>query len=149
MQPFLLTMKALSDPNRVKIVKLLQQRSLCVCELRAALSISQPSVSKHLKLLEEAGLVTSSKEGLYVNYRLADGSASPYAATLLGSLRHWLDGDPEVSALVERVPSLDRERLCGKQRGEAGAFKHWNMCASTGTAADAGRVGAVVEGRTK
>lgn len=113
MQSFLLVMKALSDPNRVKIVKLLQERSLCVCELRAALGISQPSVSKHLRILEEAGLVTSRKEGLYVNYRLADGVASPYAATLLGNLRHWLDGDPEVAALVERVPALDREQLCG------------------------------------
>ncbi len=112
MQSFVRVMKALSDPNRVKIIKLLQQRSLCVCELRAALSISQPSVSKHLKILEDAGLVTSSKDGLYVNYRLADGSTSPYASTLLGSLRHWLDHDPAVAALVARVPALDREQLC-------------------------------------
>ena len=112
MQSFIRVMKALSDPNRVKIIKLLQQRDLCVCELRAALAISQPSVSKHLKILEDAGLVTSSKDGLYVNYRLADGHTSPCAATLLGSLRHWLDDDPAVVALVALVPALDREQLC-------------------------------------
>ena len=112
MRSFVRVMKALSDPNRVKIVKLLQQRSLCVCELRAALFISQPSVSKHLKILEEAGIVASSKDGLYVNYRLADGRDNPYAATLLGNLRHWLDQDPEVAVLTARVPTLDREQLC-------------------------------------
>jgi ArsR family transcriptional regulator len=47
-------MKALSDPNRVKIIKMLQQKVLCVCEMRAALNIAQPTVSKHLKLLEDA-----------------------------------------------------------------------------------------------
>ena len=54
METFVKVMKALSDPNRVKIIKMLQQKSMCVCEIRGALDISQPSVSKHLKFLEEA-----------------------------------------------------------------------------------------------
>ena len=66
-------MKALSDPNRVKIVKMLQHRLMCVCELREALQIAQPSVSKHLKVLEEAGLVDYKKDGLWVNYHLNEG----------------------------------------------------------------------------
>ena len=57
MKSFLKVMKALSDPNRVKIIKLLQQKMMCVCELQGALNIAQPTVSKHLKILEEAGLV--------------------------------------------------------------------------------------------
>ena len=112
MKDFIKVMKALSDPNRVKILKLLQQKTMCVCELQGAIHISQPSVSKHLKLLEEAGLVDRRKEGLWVNYYLADGNASPYAASLLGNLKHWLEDDPEISDLVEIVPFLDREALC-------------------------------------
>ena len=112
MKAFIKVMKALSDPNRVKILKLLQQKTMCVCELQGALQISQPSVSKHLKLLEEAGLVDYRKEGLWVNYFLADGKASPYAASLLGNLKHWLEDDPEISDLVGIVPSLNREELC-------------------------------------
>ena len=112
MHTFIRVMKSLSDPNRVKILKLLQQKTMCVCELQAVLNISQPSVSKHLKQLEEAGLVGSKKEGLWVNYFLADGSANPYAASCLGNLRHWLEEDPEVSNLIEKVPSLDRTELC-------------------------------------
>ena len=113
MKAFIKVMKALSDPNRVKILKLLQQKTMCVCELQGALQISQPSVSKALKMLEEAGLVDYKKEGLWVNYYLADGKASPYAASLLGNLKHWLDDDPEVSGLVEKAPFLNRVELCG------------------------------------
>ena len=112
MKDFIKVMKALSDPNRVKILKLLQQKTMCVCELQGAIQISQPSVSKHLKLLEEAGLVDYKKEGLWVNYYLADGKASPYAASLLGNLKHWLEDDPEISDLVAIVPFLNREELC-------------------------------------
>ena len=81
-------------------------------ELQGALGIAQPSVSKHLKILEEAGLVDYRKEGLWVNYYLADGKSSPYAASLLGNLRHWLNEDPEVSELMKIVPYLNREELC-------------------------------------
>ena len=78
MKAFTKVMKALSDPNRVKMIKLLQQKTMCVCELQAALKLAQPTVSKHLKILEEAGLVEYEKDGLWVNYFLADGKNSPF-----------------------------------------------------------------------
>ena len=68
MKPFIKVMKSLSDPNRIKIVKLLQKKQMCVCEIQEALGISQPSVSKHLKVLEEAGMIDYLKDGLWVNY---------------------------------------------------------------------------------
>ncbi|MGA3084685.1 MAG: metalloregulator ArsR/SmtB family transcription factor, partial [Thermodesulfobacteriota bacterium] len=106
-------MKALSDPSRVKIIKMLQGRTLCVCEIQEALRLAQPTVSKHLQKLEEAGLVVSQKEGLWVNYRLADGSNSPYAASLLGNLRHWLAEDPQIKILIrEKLPLINREQIC-------------------------------------
>ncbi len=113
MKSFIKVMKALSDPNRVKILKLLQQRMLCVCELQCALGISQPNVSKHLKILEDAGLVEFQKDGLWVNYFLAQGKQSPYAASLLGNLKHWLDSDPDVANLIDKASTLDREEICG------------------------------------
>ena len=112
MREFTQIMKALSDPNRVKIMKMLQHKAMCVCELQAALRISQPSVSKHLKILESAGAVTFQKEGLWVNYYLADGSKSPYIANLLGNLRHWLEHDHEIVELVEKLPAINREHIC-------------------------------------
>ena len=105
-------MKALSDPNRVKIIKLLQQKLMCVCELQAALNLAQPTVSKHLKILEEAGLVDYKKEGLWVNYFLADGRGSPYAASLLGNLKHWLNEDAEIAELMKKAPFISRADIC-------------------------------------
>jgi ArsR family transcriptional regulator len=112
MKDFVKVMKALSDPNRVKIIKMLQYKKLCVCEIQALLEISQHSVSKHLKILESAGIVASSKDGLWVNYHLADGSGSPYVSSLLGNLRHWLDDDPHVLSIVQTLPEVSREDLC-------------------------------------
>jgi ArsR family transcriptional regulator len=117
MKDFTRVMKALSDPNRVKIVKMLQHRVMCVCEIQEALGLAQPTVSKHLQILATAGLVTSAKEGLWVNYRLGDGSGSPYAATLLGNLRHWLDDDAEMQGLAKRLPEITREEVCKRQTG--------------------------------
>lgn len=115
MDEFIKVMKALSDPNRIKVIKLLQYRGMCVCEIQAALAIAQPTVSKHMKILEDAGLVTCEKEGLWVNYALGDGRKSPYAATLLGNLRHWLAEDPDIKKLAVILPLLNREVLCKKQ----------------------------------
>jgi len=115
MKEFIKVMKALSDPNRVKILKMLQYKSLCVCEMRTALGIAQPTVSNHLKVLEDAGLVTYLKDGLWVNYSLADGSSSPYSASLLGNLKHWLKDDPDVSGMIMSLPGIRREDICRKE----------------------------------
>jgi ArsR family transcriptional regulator len=82
--------------------------------LKAALNVAQPTVSKHLKLLEEAGLVSSEKDGLWVNYHLTDGGSSPYAATILGNLRHWLNDERQIMDLVKKLPSIRREDVCKK-----------------------------------
>ena len=112
MKQFVRVMRALSDPNRVAVVKMLQQRHMCVCEIQAALGIAQPTVSKHLRVLEDAGLVVSRKDGVWVNYHLSDGSNSPYVATVLGNLRHWLDTDPWIADLLKRLPAIRREEIC-------------------------------------
>ena len=112
MKEFIKVTKALSDPNRVKLLKMLQKREMCVCEVQAALGIAQPTVSKHLKSLENAGLVKRRKEGLWVHYSLSDGGRSPYAASLLGNLKHWLEENPEIRYLYDRSEALLREDLC-------------------------------------
>lgn len=114
MKAFIKVMKALSDPNRVKMIKLLQRRVLCVCEIQKALGLAQSTVSKHLKVLDESELITYSKDGLWVNYRLSDRTNNPYAASLIGNLRHWLDEDTDVAALIGRLPEISRESICAR-----------------------------------
>lgn len=114
MKTFLKVMKALSDPSRVKIMKMLQRRVMCVCEITKALDVAQSTASKHLRILEEAGLIISRKDGLWVNYAPAGGDTNLYAASLIGNLRNWLEDDPEISDLVRRLPDIRREDICGK-----------------------------------
>jgi ArsR family transcriptional regulator len=104
-------MKSLSDGNRVKILKMLQERSLCACEIQAALGISEPTALGHIEDLEEAGLVTSRKEGQWVNYYPADGSSSPYAAMMLASLQQWLTDDAEISDLMTVLRFIHRDNI--------------------------------------
>jgi ArsR family transcriptional regulator len=115
MKAFIKIMKALSDPNRVKILKLLQHKSgMCVCELKSLLHIAQPTVSKHLKTLEEAGLVEYRKDGLWVNYSLVNGSSNPYAVSMLRELGNWLEDQPELSEILKKAPFALREQICRK-----------------------------------
>ena len=114
MKEFIRVMKAVSDPTRVKILKILERRMMCVCELQTALGTAQSTTSKHLKILEDAGLVAYHKDGLWVNYTLADGRQSPFAASLLGNLRHWLNEEPEISNIVEKTAFIDRFDILNK-----------------------------------
>lgn len=115
MKTFIKVMKALSDPNRVKMVKMLQQRPLCVCEIKEALGVAQSTASKHLKILEDADLVRSFKDGLWVNYSLSTGSESPFAASMIGNLKHWLDNEKEIKELNKILPGIDRHDIVGKE----------------------------------
>jgi ArsR family transcriptional regulator, arsenate/arsenite/antimonite-responsive transcriptional repressor len=115
MKNFIKVMKALSDPNRVKIVKMLQKRTMCVCEIQTALAVAQPTVSNHLKLLEDAGLVDFKKEGQWVNYYPAAGNTNPYSSTLLGNLKHWLQDDPDIVRVTENLAEIRREEICRKR----------------------------------
>lgn len=114
MKAFIKLMKALSDPNRVKMVKMLQFKPFCVCEIKKALNIAQSTASKHLKILEDAGLVTSVKDGLWVNYSLDDGNGSPYSAHINQTLKNWLDDEPEIRNLVLTLSDIDRHEIVAK-----------------------------------
>lgn len=70
MQELLSVFKALSDETRLRIIKLLEEGELCVCDITAALDMVQPKVSFHLSALKEAGLIKDRKEGKWIHYSL-------------------------------------------------------------------------------
>ena len=77
--------RALSDPTRVAIVnRLAANEECCVCDLNAAFDLSQPTISHHLKVLRDAGLVESSRRGTWVFYRLVPDAVSELRNTLGG-----------------------------------------------------------------
>jgi ArsR family transcriptional regulator len=64
--------KSLADPTRLKIIYLLEHGELCVCEIMSALDKPQPTVSHHLNLLKNAGLLKWRKEGVWIHYKLSN-----------------------------------------------------------------------------
>lgn len=110
MKPFLRVMKALSDPNRVRILKLLEKNALCVCEIQEVLGLAQPTVSSHMKTLEDAGLVDKERQGTWMIYRQADGRESVYAANMLATLHDWLNEDIELQRMMKALPETTCQR---------------------------------------
>jgi ArsR family transcriptional regulator len=74
--------KALADPTRVAIVNRLAAGECCVCDLNAVFDLSQPTISHHLKVLREAGLVESSRRGTWAYYRLVPEAVRALRQTL-------------------------------------------------------------------
>ena len=112
MKTFIRVMKALSEPNRVRVVKLLQEGELCVCEIKEVLGLAQSTVSKHMKILEDAGLVDRKRQGTWMIYSLATGSDSAYAKTMLTNVSHWLDNDTELDRMHKALPAAAVLRDC-------------------------------------
>lgn len=110
MKTFVRVMKALSDPNRVRILKLLENNALCVCEIQEVLGLAQPTVSSHMKILEDAGLVEKERQGTWMIYRQADGRESMYAGRMLVTLQDWLNEDAELQRMMKGLPETTCQR---------------------------------------
>ena len=67
--------KALCDENRVQIIRILQKGELCACHLLEELHLSQPTLSHHMKVLCDSGLVVGRKEGKWMHYSISSGGA--------------------------------------------------------------------------
>jgi ArsR family transcriptional regulator, arsenate/arsenite/antimonite-responsive transcriptional repressor len=79
------TFKALGDPTRVAIVnRLAAAPEVCVCDLTAAFELSQPTISHHLRILRDAGLIEAERRGTWAYYRLIPESIDRLRAALAG-----------------------------------------------------------------
>lgn len=114
MQELVKVFKALSDKNRLRILKMLQKKDMCVCELAAALGISQPSVSKHLSILKHAGFVHDTRNGPWIDYTLRTDFDNRYVQTILRHLREWINDDQCIKKDTVTIRSLSREKICKK-----------------------------------
>ncbi len=106
-------LKVLSDKNRIRILKLLEKRKMCVCELTHILGITQPSVSRHLKKLKSTQLIAEEQDSLWTNYFLSS-SESLFAVSLLKDLKGWLNTDKAIVNDLKKADTIDRNKLCGK-----------------------------------
>ncbi|MFQ5604977.1 MAG: ArsR/SmtB family transcription factor [bacterium] len=104
--------KALSDPNRIRILKMLEVRSLCVCEIAEVLQLATSTVSKHLSILRDAEFILDEKVGKWVNYRLNPSTNERYVSDLLPFIAEWLSDEESVRQDAEKVRTVDRAKLC-------------------------------------
>jgi len=119
MDTFEAVTKAVSDPNRARILKMLEGGELCVCQITAVLGLANPTVSAHLAQLRRAGLIGQRRSGRWVFYALRDIPEKPEALRMLEMVRQSLNDDDTVShdrvllAEIGKVPVAD---LCGPIR---------------------------------
>ena len=105
-------LKAISDPTRMKLLFMLTQKPLCVCELTFALGLAQPTVSRHMKQLEEAGFVSSRREGTWTIYFIE--AEDEINGQLLELVLDRIKEDWECRALAKKLEDIDRCSISGQ-----------------------------------
>lgn len=102
------TLKAAAESSRLRILALLSRGDLTVSDLTEILNQSQPRVSRHLKLLLEAGLIERYQEGSWAFFRISDSEAA--RDFVQGLVSRINDGDPTIERDLERLASVKRRR---------------------------------------
>ena len=111
-------LKALSDTNRLRVVNALGQADeLCACQIIELLGVTGATVSNHIKILVNAGLVSSRKEGKWVHYKLTgiNGESSDMLKVVMNKLKiedFIIDDNKKIPAII----ACDKEELCCKHR---------------------------------
>lgn len=109
-----LIFKALSDKSRLRIMKMLQSKSLCVCEITEILKLATSTVSKHLSILRDAGLIIDEKDKKWINYRINPNPKVNAVSNALLYIMLQLEDDEQIKNDKKLISSVDRNILCVK-----------------------------------
>ncbi|HOT98750.1 MAG TPA: metalloregulator ArsR/SmtB family transcription factor [bacterium] len=108
-------LKALSDHGRLRILKLLENKKLCVCEITELIGLATSTISSHLNVLKNAGLIKDEKEGKWINYRMAE-NPDPFFSELWPVISKKLDLDSVVAEDKLRGAGVDRLKICSSSK---------------------------------
>ena len=106
--------KALADETRLRIVALLAEGELCVCDLMAVLSLPQSTVSRHLSYLKNSGWVKDRRQGQWMHYPLAESAIPLHRAlstVLIGELPRLEPVQADKAALINHLANK-KNRAC-------------------------------------
>jgi len=116
MEKFIKIFKALSDKNRVRIVKMLEGKELCVCEITEILNLAPSTVSKHLSILKDANLILDTKVGKWVNFKLNDELMQDSSLVEISSILDYIKINMNEDKIVQNdkniVESVNRNLIC-------------------------------------
>lgn len=118
MRSFLAITNALADENRLRILLALRGGERCVCQITELLGLAPSTVSKHISLLHQAGLVEDRKQGRWVFYRLPDQPADPTIRQALSWTLESLKDQERIqddARRLEQILEEDPEDLCRRQ----------------------------------
>ncbi len=133
-EPMIASLKAAGEATRLRILVLLDQAELSVKDLTAILGQSQPRISRHLKLLAEAGLIDRYPEGAWVFYRLAEAGSE---ARLIRDLLALVDrSDPSLARDRDRLADVKREHADAAHRYFAANAGDWDTIRALHVAED-------------
>jgi DNA-binding transcriptional ArsR family regulator len=119
MRDFMAITKALSDPNRVRILLALRRGELCVCQITELFGLAPSTISKHLFLLHHAGLIQSRKSERWVYYRLPGRNAPVTVREALDWVNKSLAETDEARADAKRLKNIrqtDLAVICRRQK---------------------------------
>ena len=119
MRDFMAITKALSDPNRVRILLALRAGELCVCQITELFGFAPSTVSKHLSILHNAGLILSRKSERWVYYRLPDKAASVAVREALAWVHKSLAATEETRVDAKKLKHIlktDLAVICRRQQ---------------------------------
>ena len=122
MQDILSIFKALAEETRLRVLKLLENGELCVCDIVAALDMIQPKVSFHLAVLKEAGLIKDRKQGKWTHYSIDDSDIFRRFLVLSALER------TSSKAVVEDVKRLEDFLEEKRQKGAVVSLRDRNCC---------------------
>lgn len=118
MREFMNITKALADENRVRMLMALQGGELCVCQITELFGLAPSTISKHLSILFQAGLVESRKDERWVYYRLPDGGASNLVRSAVNWAAASIRRDARIVAdakQLKKIVNMDASQLCKQQ----------------------------------
>jgi DNA-binding transcriptional ArsR family regulator len=118
MESFLAITRALSDENRVRALLALGDQEDCVCQIIELLKLAPSTVSKHMSVLKQAGLVKGQKRGRWMYYRQAGMDAPVEARLALEWMHSCLRRSPKIRQdqyQIKTIVKLDRHELCRRQ----------------------------------
>ena len=105
-------LSVVSEPSRLRILLALSGRTMCVCELCAALGLGQAVASQHLRVLRDCGLVAHRKNGLWVDYELPAAALTGPAGRILRAVLREAGKDDSVRKDRQAAAKADRRVIC-------------------------------------
>jgi len=106
--------KALSDLNRLRILKMLQSKPLCVCEITEVLGLATSTVSRHLSILRDTGFIIEEKDGKWVNYKINPHPSDNRVPSIIITLDFWIADDQFIISDKEKVQRINRYEICSR-----------------------------------